>query len=129
VLLVLRPARKSKEPLPYGSGSSGHGPVKSPVHAVENASLGASSRDISCPKATCGVTRDANRPLWPWIHRWLRSHFASLYRMNAKYMDIGVMCEGPNTDCHCLCERDKPRGSKSVSTTGRVPQRAQIMAR
>jgi hypothetical protein len=28
LLSLLRPVRKSKEPLPYGSGSSGHGPVK-----------------------------------------------------------------------------------------------------
>ena len=83
---------------------------ESPVQTVENARLERSSKDIAWPKATYVVTCVGFRPLWPSIHRWLRSQFASLCRMTPKYMDAEPICEEPNAEFHiCVIESGQRR--------------------
>jgi hypothetical protein len=56
------------------------------------------------------VTRTDDWPLWPSINRWLRSQFASLCRMSAKYKDAEPLWEEPNGEFHiCVFEPGRRR--------------------
>ena len=64
--------------------------LESPVHSVEHASLSRRSEGMPWPMPASTATRDVMRAACPFIHRWSRLLFASLYRMVTKYMEISV---------------------------------------